>query len=123
MLDLKYLGDLSLFISGLYAYSLNRSLVDVDYYIAMGENAYYTLVDTGETDNSAFGLIYHELSTHFLDVVEVLNEVADQMQTHAGDDNILRAYEQWMKTGNQYCARKLRQSGIEPNASLNGKYH
>ena len=37
---LKKLGDIALFISGLFANSLSRSVVDVDYYIALGGNAY-----------------------------------------------------------------------------------
>ena len=34
---LRQVGDHSLFISGFFADSLNRSLVDVDYYIQLGE--------------------------------------------------------------------------------------
>src|SRR5437016_503173 len=37
---LREVGDTSLFISGFFPDSLNRSLVDVDYYIGMGEIAY-----------------------------------------------------------------------------------
>jgi hypothetical protein len=36
---LRRVGDASLFISGFFADSLNRSLVDVDYYIDLGERA------------------------------------------------------------------------------------
>src|SRR5262245_64937587 len=34
--SLKQIGDLSLFVSGFFSDSLNRSLVDVDYYASMG---------------------------------------------------------------------------------------
>jgi hypothetical protein len=37
---LRKVGDLSLFISGFFSDSLARSLVDVDYYIQLGECAY-----------------------------------------------------------------------------------
>ena len=45
---LRRVGDLSLFISGFFADSLNRSLVDVDYYIQIGETAYASLARQGD---------------------------------------------------------------------------
>ena len=36
---LKYLGDFSLFISGFFQDSLNRKIIDLDYYVAMGGGA------------------------------------------------------------------------------------
>ena len=119
----RYLGDIALFISGLYFYSLNRSLVDVDYYIGMGENAYYSLTDYIDgISNSAFLLIYKELSSDFPGIVELLNEVADNMQTHQ-HDNLLRLYELFLKNGNDFYARKLRENGIEPNSTIHNTYH
>ena len=37
---LRRLGDVALFISGVFSRSLKRRVVDVDYYIAMGGGAY-----------------------------------------------------------------------------------
>jgi len=37
---MQRLGDTALFIAGVFADSLNRKLVDVDYYVAMGGTAY-----------------------------------------------------------------------------------
>ena len=44
---LRRLGDVSLFISGVFSESLNRKVVDLDYYAAMGEGAYGSL--SGQT--------------------------------------------------------------------------
>ncbi len=115
---LKYLGDVALFISGLFSYSLNRSLVDVDYYIGMGESAYGSLGDFPTTSNhSGLRLIYTELAFKFSAVVELLNEVADQMQS-SHDTDVMRLYEIWMRTGSQYSADRLRRLGIEPIESM-----
>ena len=38
--SLKEIGDVSLFVSGFFSDSLNRKLVDVDYYVAIGGSAY-----------------------------------------------------------------------------------
>ncbi len=45
-LALQRLGDLALFVSNILPHSLQRSLVDVDYYIAMGASAYGYLSDS-----------------------------------------------------------------------------
>ena len=38
--SLKQIGDLSLFVSGFFADSLQRKVVDVDYYVSIGGRAY-----------------------------------------------------------------------------------
>ena len=43
---LQRLGDVSLFIAGFFARSFARKLIDIDYHIAMGGNAYGSLADT-----------------------------------------------------------------------------
>src|SRR2546422_3572123 len=56
---LREVGDLSLFISGFFADSLTRSLVDVDYYIQLGERAYGSLARHGDP---ALGDVFDELA-------------------------------------------------------------
>jgi hypothetical protein len=120
---LKYLGDVALFISGLFAPRLNRSLVGVDYYIGMGESAYGCLAgDSGMARKIAFHIIYDELSQKFVSVVEVLNEVRDQMNT-GSDEDLLRLYENWLRTDSDYAADKLRKHGIQPVATANKIVH
>src|SRR5919108_6216528 len=58
---LRKVGDASLFISGFFSDSLNRSLVDVDYYIAVGERAYGSLARTDDT----FSDVFDELAEKF----------------------------------------------------------
>lgn len=112
---LKRLGDVALFIAGLYAHSLQRSAVDVDYYIAMGGNAYDCLADSVRRSfhGRTFGEIYQELAQKFARLVDVLAEVADEFQP-GRDQDLLRLYEIWMLTGSSQAERKLRQHGIQP---------
>src|SRR5690349_18796728 len=42
---LKEIGDTSLYMSGFFADSLARKMVDVDYYVAMGGSAYNQLAN------------------------------------------------------------------------------
>ena len=115
---LKRLGDVALFIAGLFAHSLQRSLVDVDYYIAMGGNAYDCLADSVKRSfrGQTFADIYQELAEKFSSLVDVLSEVADEFQPER-DQDLLRLYEIWMLTGSPQAERKLRQSGIVPSAT------
>ena len=122
---LKQLGDLALFISGIFTDSLNRKLVDVDYYIAMGGNAYGHLSDvTRDTGRwQVFNEIFDELAGKFPAFVDVLGEVSEN--THLrNDSDIMRLYEVWMRTGSKRSERKLRRLGIEPlSGSVSQRHH
>lgn len=111
---LRRLGDVSLFISGMYSQSLNRSLVDIDYYIAMGGNAYSYLSETG-TSNLSIGLTvaFAELAEKFTELIDVLSEISESSKLSTNFD-VLRMYELWQKTGSNRAAEKLKESGIQP---------
>ncbi|GAB4358946.1 MAG: hypothetical protein Kow006_27730 [Gammaproteobacteria bacterium] len=113
--SLQQLGDIALFIAGLFADSLERKPVDIDYYIAMGGNAYGHLAQSVHTSRRGivFRQIFAELAEKFTQFVDALGEINDHanMQYSA---NILRLYELWRKTGSTRAARRLRALGIEP---------
>ena len=115
---LRRLGDVALIISGLFAGSLSRKLVDIDYYIAMGGGAYGFLSDmsTGATHGRLFSTIFGELSAKFQLFVDVLAEVSDNAHLGSKTD-ILRLYEIWARTGSVRVAARLRRLGIEPCAA------
>lgn len=112
---LKRLGDTALFISGLFSHSLGRSLVDVDYYIQMGGNAYGFLAESERTarDTRALKVVFLELSGQFATFVDVLGEIGDEGRLNNSTD-IMRLYEIWQSTGSRRVAEKLRRLGIEP---------
>jgi len=111
---LKTLGDLALFISGVFSGYLNRRLVDVDYYIAMGCGAYRDLHDFISTRLSVRGGdVFGELSRKFPQLVDVLADVSEE--SHLGVQNdLLRQYELWLRTGSRRALGKLQRSGIHP---------
>ena len=112
---LQRLGDIALFISGLFSYSLHRSLVDVDYYAAMGGNAYAHLADSMRNNykGKTISMVFTELSLKFPALVDVLAEI-NEKSVLASDTDILRLYELWLKTGSRRAARQLQQCGIQP---------
>lgn len=113
--SLRRLGDVALFIAGIFSDSLNRKVVDLDYYIAMGGNAYGHLSDhmSGTLRGKVLSTVFAELAEKFHGFVEVLGELSDQ--THLRSDvDVLRVYEVWLRTGSERAAEKLRGLGIEP---------
>ena len=122
---LKRLGDVALFISGVFPNSLNRKLVDVDYYIAMGGTAYGCLSATVKETLRwrVFQAIFDELSTKFADFVDVLGEVSENAHFNK-DTDIMRLYELWVRTGSKRMARRLRKLGIHPAlGSVSRRHH
>jgi hypothetical protein len=112
---LQRLGDVSLFVAGFFARSFARKLIDIDYHIAMGGNAYSSLADTMQRSLSGRTVagIYAQLSQKFHGLVDALNEVSDMSYRHSAKD-ILRLYEIWMKTGSPRAHSLLRQLGVQP---------
>jgi hypothetical protein len=125
---LKEIGDTSLYVTGFFQDSLSRRLVDVDYYIAMGESAYGQLAQIiGMTRGSAtdfFRAVYKELAGKFATYVEVLNEVRRNTSLaapgHSGA-NLVRLYEEWLKTGSEWLERRLREAGLLGPGALAGR--
>ena len=122
--SLQRIGDVSLFISGFFADSLATHVVDLDYYIYMGENAYGSLSEEvrGTFRGKAFGDTYKELAAKFQTLVDVLNEVRDGARQES-DVNLLRTYSIWLKTGSKRAENLLRQQGVVPISGGGNRQH
>src|SRR4051812_18386350 len=110
---LKKLGDYALYISGYFSDSLSGKAVDVDYYIAMGSNAYGSAsrMMRAQPRGDVFGPVFHELSDRFPHYVDVLAEVSDGTIS-TSDRDIMRLYELWKKTKSKRCEQILRRMGM-----------
>jgi len=115
--SLQRLGDVSLFVAGFFAQSFARKLIDIDYHIAMGGRAYATLAETLSRGRSrVLGNVFGELAQKFQPLVDALNEVSETSYTHS-DQDILRLYEIWLKTGSRRSYDLLRRLGVEPTSA------
>lgn len=121
---LKRLGDIALFVSGMFAGSLTRKVVNVDYYAAMGGAAYRDLHSllTASFGEAVTPTPFAELASKFLALVDVLGEVAEE--SHLGvKPDVLRDYETWLHTGSRRALHKLRVAGIVPSREASSARH
>jgi hypothetical protein len=114
---LREVGDLSLFISGFFSDSLARSLVDIDYYIQLGECAYGSLARRGDV---ALVDVFDELAGKFAAFVDVLGEVSERSALSSNSD-VLRLYEKWVRTRSRRSGDLLVERGIVPNCSVSSR--
>ena len=110
---LKTVGDTSLYVAGFFAESLSRSLVQVDYYVGIGQNAYAQLsrsLGAGRT----IAEVYAELAEQFPQFVDVLAAVRKRVSLSemTGSNDVTRLYEIWLRTRDEWVERKLRALGV-----------
>jgi hypothetical protein len=116
MKNLKQVGDTSLYVAGFFAESLSRTLVDVDYYVGLGQSAYAQLARSfgGTRSNRSIGEVYEELAEKFPKFVDVLMQVrkrtnlAEVSQT----TDIGKLYEIWLRTRDEWVEKKLKAAGL-----------
>ncbi|HEV7609707.1 MAG TPA: hypothetical protein VGO61_20400 [Steroidobacteraceae bacterium] len=111
---LQRLGDVSLFIAGFFSAGFARKLVDVDYHIAMGGQAYSALAESCPPARArTMRQVFAELAAKFQPMVDALNEISETAYQHSDQDR-LRLYELWVKTGSERSRQLLRKLGLEP---------
>lgn len=114
-LVLQRLGDVALFVSGILPHSLQRSLVDVDYYISMGSSAYGYLSDGCDSGRRVRALrsVFAQLSRRFVQFMDLLAEVVEQGNA-TRDPDLMRMHDLWTRTGSRRLQRKLLDLGLTP---------
>jgi hypothetical protein len=115
---LRSLGDFSLFMSGFFSDSFRRKLIDIDYYVSMGEYAYASL---GRRDEDAFSEVFAELANKFVGFTDVLADISEHTAL-ASHSDALRLYEKWLRTGSERDGQRLADCGIVPNLSIGKRF-
>ena len=121
---LQRLGDVALFMAGMFAESFHRKAYGVDYYIGMGGAAYGSLSASisGQLERQMSPRIFAELSRFFSDFVQVLTDLYEYAEIQ-DDQEILRWYELWMRTGSKQAAKKLQSIGIDVTSITGSTRH
>jgi hypothetical protein len=114
---LKELGDVALYVSGFFVEFIERSLVDLDYYISMGGNAYRNVSGLmgRHRGGDQLAALYGQLAGRFTVLVNLLNEVADRARDRdLRDRDVLRLYERWLLTRSERLRQQLIDAGVLP---------
>lgn len=106
---LRRVGDTALFISGFFGDSLNRKVVDLDYYAGMGGSAYAALSDCVRENDSQ--RMFRQFSERFFEFVDVLMHISN-LAFAKNEGNILRLYETYARTGSEHAREKLLEKGL-----------
>lgn len=106
---MRIVGDKSLYLTGFFSDSLHKKIVDIDYYLDIGSAAYLNLSRWTKEDTTAF--VYETISKQFLDLVSVFNYISEKSLVQA-DQNILRLYDRYLRTGSELVREKLNELGV-----------
>ncbi len=112
---LRYLGDEALYLSGFFLAFIQRSIVDLSYYVSMGGGAYGSVGDLVGTrlNGNQHARLYWDMADGFENLVAVLNRIA-RSSNIANTDNsgLLKLYEQWLNTGCEHSQKALVENGM-----------
>ena len=89
--QLRDLGDQCLLLTGLFPQRAERRLVRVSYYVDLGRSAYDHL---SQMLRQAFGQLYRQLAQHFVQLMDVLQNIRTEPALQP-----LQAFELWADTG------------------------
>ena len=107
----RELGDRSLYMVGYFGESLARSTVGPRYYCEMGAAAYHRVDQVFKRwFANAFDRVFEELSAGFRDCVAVLEQVRSAIDDEP--DVWMRLYDEWLATGSEAAAARLRERGL-----------
>lgn len=106
---LRKTGDRALYISGFFGDSLNRKLVDIEYYAQIGGAAYRCLSHTVKDEESV--TIYTTFSDRFMDYVDVLTVISHKSMIQS-DQGIIHLYDKYLKTGSELARERLVEMGL-----------
>ncbi len=106
---LKKMADRALYITGFFSDSLQRKIVDVDYYAEMGVSAYGLLAESSREDLTA--KVYREYAAKFIAFSEILATISAQARIQ-DEANIMRLYETYAKTGSDFARERLLERGL-----------
>jgi len=100
--QLRNIGDHCLLLSGLFPQRAEKRLLRVGYYVDIGRSCYYQLA---ELLKQAFSQLYQELCEHFIDMMDVLQNLRQEPALQP-----LQALELWQDTGSRNARAILQQN-------------
>lgn len=122
-LQLQRLGDLALFVGGLFGGRLQRRFTDLDYCVKMGTGAYGQLSDLPERVSlpGALQAVFRELAHGFGRFVGVLSEIGAQRAGAQADP--FQLFDLWQQSRSPQLAERLAALGLTPLPVAPSRHH
>lgn len=112
----KQLADWALYVAGFFVEFIEKSLVTVDYYTAMGTAAYRNVAALCVSGNKpqAAQAVYTELADKFAATVVVLTQICHRSrQCNNSSIDLLKLYDRYVRTQNDRARKILEGTGID----------
>ncbi len=108
---LQRLGDVSLFIAGLFSGAISRRSVGLDYYLSMGSGAYSSLADAEPRSSRDRALrdIFRDLSVNLEGYVSAISTIPNGNQD---DNSLFDLLDAWHRTRDPALERRLTARGV-----------
>ena len=106
---MRAVAEKSLYLTGFFAESLSKKVVDIDYYTQIGSAAYSNLA--AWTKEDALSKVFDVVSRRFTDFVYVLNYVSEKSLIQSNPD-VLKLYDRYLRTGSELAREKLTELGV-----------
>jgi hypothetical protein len=106
---MRVVADRALYLTGFFGDSLQRKVVDIDYYMDIGSAAYSNLHVWSKED--PLSSVYKTFSSRFTEFVDVLSYISEKSQVQS-DQNVLRLYDRYLRTGSELAREKLNELGV-----------
>ena len=110
--------NLRLMILWSCSFPATEMYLDLDYYVEMGSAAYTNL--SRWTRDDSLSQTYQVFSERFVEFVDVLSYVSEK-STIQGDQDILRLYERYIRTGSEMARDRLTELGVVTDPAIKGK--
>lgn len=113
----RHLGDSSLYLLGFFKDAKEQQRVGENYYISMGESAYFSVSCLVRDTTATTAALYAELADRFCELVTLLNMISLHGASTApkdaiSDQHLLDLVERFRKTGDQQILRILKEHGM-----------
>ena len=119
VVHLKKMGDSALYQAGVFYDGLYNQVVDVGYYIAMGQHAYASLAHQRTVTEKSLIDLFSELSAGFPHLVEIL-ALCCESETE-NNQNLLKWIDRYQRTKSPKAKQILEQRGIVVESLLSDK--
>ena len=106
---MRTVAERSLYLTGFFAESLSKKVVDLEYYTQIGSAAYSNLA--AWTREDALATVFNVVSRRFTDFVYVLNYVSEKSLIQSNPD-VLKLYDRYLRTGSELAREKLTELGV-----------